>query len=46
MRGISIKGLQGNYTVSKLKKKKKSLENTLKRINNVLKVMEKLKPAK
>ena len=39
-RGISIKGLGGNYTASKLRKKIKSLEHNLKIANQYLKVLE------
>ena len=41
--GISIRGLGGNYTVSKLKRKIRSLEATLKRANNYMKILEKQK---
>ena len=42
-RGISIKGLGGNYTASKLRRKVKSLKNQLERAESYLKLLEKQK---
>ncbi|DAZ85566.1 TPA_asm: hypothetical protein [Altiarchaeum virus] len=46
MQGISIRGVQGRYTVSGLEKKIKSLENQLERAKRVLGVLQKEKPVK
>lgn len=42
-RGISIRGLGGNYTASKLKRKIKSLKAQLERAESYMKLMEKQK---
>ena len=42
-KGISIRGLGGNYTVSRLKRKIKSLKAQLERAESYMKVMEKQK---